>query len=145
MISFFLYIHSPPTMKSCTQPSKNWYHQEHTTTHTIVDVTWGWFQRVHAGTPVLTLPMLRLLLSKAQRWKNLWKQSKPCHVGIHWIALDEYSQMSTHMPGFRSFFRFLHHFVLAKWATSSIRVKACSAHLARLALLTLSYQRGWWL
>ena len=31
--------------------------------------------------------------------------------------------MSTHVPGFRSFFRFLLHFVLAKLATSSIRVK----------------------
>ena len=32
--------------------------------------------------------------------------------------------MSTHLPGFRSFFIcfFLHHFVLAKLATSSIRV-----------------------
>ena len=26
--------------------------------------------------------------------------------------------MSTHMPGFRSFFNFLHYFVLAKLATS---------------------------
>ena len=32
--------------------------------------------------------------------------------------------MSTHKPGFQSFFRFLHHFVLAKLVTSSIRVKA---------------------
>ena len=31
--------------------------------------------------------------------------------------------MSTHLLGFRSFFRFLHHFVLGKLATSSIRVK----------------------
>ena len=30
--------------------------------------------------------------------------------------------MNTHMTGFQSFFRFLHHFVLAKLATSSIRV-----------------------
>ena len=30
--------------------------------------------------------------------------------------------MSTHMPGFQSFFRFLHHFVLVKFATSSIKV-----------------------
>ena len=29
--------------------------------------------------------------------------------------------MSTHMPGFQSFFRFFHHFVLAKLANSSIR------------------------
>ena len=31
--------------------------------------------------------------------------------------------MSTHLPGFQSFSGFLHHFVLAKVATSSIRVK----------------------
>ena len=30
--------------------------------------------------------------------------------------------MSTHIPGFQSFFRFLHHFVLVKFCTSSIRV-----------------------
>ena len=39
------------------------------------------------------------------------------------MALVEYSQMSTHVPGFQSFFRFLHHFVLAKSASSSVRVK----------------------
>ena len=33
------------------------------------------------------------------------KTSKSCHVGIHWIALTGYSQMSTHMPGFQWFFR----------------------------------------
>ena len=31
--------------------------------------------------------------------------------------------MSTHEPGFQSFSGFLHHFVLAKLANSSIRVK----------------------
>ena len=39
--------------------------------------------------------------------------SKPCHVDIHWIALAEYSQMSTHVLGFQSFSGCLHHFVLA--------------------------------
>ena len=56
------------------------------------------------------------------KFKNTFK---PCHLGFHWIALAEYSQMSTfstHMPGFQSFFRFLHHFLLAKLATSSISV-----------------------
>ena len=48
----------------------------------------------------LTLPMLKQLSSKAQKCKNLWKMSKPCHVGIHWIDLDEYSQMSTHFSRF---------------------------------------------
>ena len=53
----------------------------------------------------LTLPMLRLLSSKGQGRKDSWKPSKPCHVGTHWIALAEYSQMSTHLPGFHWFFR----------------------------------------
>ena len=48
---------------------------------------------------------------------------QPSHVGIHRKALVEHYQMSTHLPGFQSFFRFLHHFVLAKLATSSVRVK----------------------
>ena len=33
------------------------------------------------------------------------RSSKPCHVGIHWKAL-EYSQMSTDVPGFQYFFSF---------------------------------------
>ena len=37
-----------------------------------------------------------------------------------WIALTEHFQMSTHLPGFQSYSGFLHHFVLAKLATSSI-------------------------
>ena len=65
-----------------------------------------------------TFPMLRLFSSKAPGCKDLWKPLKPCHVGIHWIALAEHSQMSTHLPGFRPFFRFLPHFVLAKLAFS---------------------------
>ena len=63
-----------------------------------------WFYKNWAPT-LSTLPMLRLLLSKAQERKEFWKPSKPCHVGIHWIALAEYSQESTHLPGFQSFFR----------------------------------------
>ena len=31
----------------------------------------------------LTLSMLRLLLSKAQKLKSLWKSSKPHHLGIY--------------------------------------------------------------
>ena len=55
----------------------------------------------------LTIVMLRLLSSKAQGCKDFRKLSKPCHVGIHRLALAEYSQTSTHVPGFQSFFRFL--------------------------------------
>ena len=70
----------------------------------------------------LILPMLRLVSSKAQWRKDFWKPSKPCHFGIHGKALDEFYQMSTHVPGFQSFFSFLRHFVTAKLATSSIMV-----------------------
>ena len=31
--------------------------------------------------------------------------------------------MSTHLPGFKSYFRFLHHFVLVKLASSSTSVE----------------------
>ena len=55
--------------------------------------------------------------------KIFWKPSKPFHVGIHWLALAEYSQMNTHTPGFQSLFSFLRHIVLAKLATTNIRVK----------------------
>ena len=61
----------------------------------------------------LTLPMLRLLLSTAKGCKDFWKPSRPCHVGIHKLAFNDYSQMRTHIPicqGFNHFSGFLHHF-----------------------------------
>ena len=83
-----------------------------------------WFKSfglVLGNITLLTLPMLRLILSsKAKGHKDFWKSSKTFHVGIHLIALTEYSQMSTHLPGFQVFASFLHYFVLAKLATSSI-------------------------
>ena len=36
------------------------------------------------------------------------------HVGIHWKVLTEYYQMSTHVPGFQSFFRFFASFCIGK-------------------------------
>ena len=49
-------------------------------------------------------PMLRLLTSKADRRKDLRKPSKPCHIGIQWRTLTEYSQMSISMcQGFSHF------------------------------------------
>ena len=42
---------------------------------------------------------------QSARMQRLLKKSKPCHVGIHWMVLAEYSQMYTHVPGFQSFFR----------------------------------------
>ena len=82
-----------------------------------------------AETHVITLPMLRVLSSKAQELQYFWEPSKPCHFGIYLTALTEYSHMSTHLPGFQSIFTgFLHHFILARLATSSIRVKERSMH-----------------
>ena len=58
--------------------------------------------------------MLRLLSPKAQGWKDFWKKLKPCHVGIHYIAPTEYSQMSTHMLKFQSFFSVFAPFYIGK-------------------------------
>ena len=41
---------------------------------------------------------------QSTRTQKLFKPSKPCHVGIQWIGLAEYSQMNTHVQGFQSFF-----------------------------------------
>ena len=60
----------------------------------------------------LTLPMVRLLSSKGQGRK-----------GIHWITLTEHSQMSTfNVSGSQSLSGSLHDFVMAKSATSIIRI-----------------------
>ena len=83
---------------------------------TLVDEL-SWKLSDHKHTLVvngLTLPMLRLLSSKAQGHKDFRNTSKPCHVGIHWKALAKYFQMSTHMPGFWSFFRFLALFCIGQ-------------------------------
>ena len=49
-----------------------------------------------------------------------------------------YSQMSTHMLGFGSFFSNLHHFVLLKLATTSIRVKGFSLEIVIWIYATLA-------
>ena len=85
---------------------------------------------------IYTLPMLRLLWFKSQGCKDFWKPSKPCHVGIHWTAFVEYSQMNTHVLGFQYFLRFFALFVLAKLAISSIRVNPSNAE-ATLVQITM--------
>ena len=62
----------------------------------------------------LTLPMLRLLSSKTQGRKDFWKSSKPCLVGINWIALAIYSLMSTYVPGFSHFSLFFSSFCIGQ-------------------------------
>ena len=53
---------------------------------------------------------------KAQEGKNLWKPSKPCHVGTHWIALTDYSQMNTHTPGVQRFPRIFALFCIGQFS-----------------------------
>ena len=67
--------------------------------------------------------MLKRLSSKAQGCKIFENHLNPVMFGIHWIALAEYSQMSTHLPEFQPLSGVLHHFVLAKLPSSSIHVK----------------------
>ena len=51
--------------------------------------------------------MLRLYFRPKHMNAKIYENHlNPIHVGIHWIALKEYSQMSTLVPGFQSFFRF---------------------------------------
>ena len=63
-----------------------------------------------SATICLTLSMLKLVSSKGQGGKYFWKPSTPCHVGIHWKAVTEHSQMSTNLPGFQSFSSFFASF-----------------------------------
>ena len=59
-------------------------------------------------------------MAEATFVQRFLKSSIPCHVGIHWKALIEYSHMSTNMPGLQSLF--MHHFVMTILATTSLRV-----------------------
>ena len=43
-------------------------------------------------------------LVQSTRMQRFLKPYKPCHVGIHWKAFADNHQMSTHLPGFQSFF-----------------------------------------
>ena len=53
-----------------------------------------------------------------------WKPSKPCHAGVHLIAVPECSQMSTHLPVFQSFLRFFASFCIGQISYQQhIRVK----------------------
>ena len=68
--------------------------------------------------------MLRLLSSKEQERRNIWKSFKHSHVGFHSKAHAQSYLLSTYLPGFPSFFSFSsHHFLLTKLATTSTRAK----------------------
>ena len=74
----------------------------------------------HSGVPSFLLAQKEINPSNAEAFR---KPSKPCHVGIHWKT---HRDLSNEYPCARVsiiFQGFLYHFVLAKLATTSIRVK----------------------
>ena len=74
------------------------------------------------GSLWLTLPVLRLLSSNAQGCKDLWNHRNPVMlVLIGKISLSTLRWVPI-CQGFSDFSGFLHYFVLANLATSSIRV-----------------------
>ena len=48
------------------------------------------------------------------RKHRILKSPKPCHIDIHWIALAEYSQISTNEPEFQLFFRLFASFCIGQ-------------------------------
>ena len=74
---------------------------------------------------------------------------KPCHVGIDMIAITEYFKMNIYVPGFQSFLGFLHHFVLAKLATSNRRIKIfsekCIGHKEMLKIVGSAWALLLWM
>ena len=96
-------------------------YQHNATVNTSL-ITRHYFLSCSLPCKVFILMMLNLFYPSHSS-TEMWQLPKPCHVGTHWKALAEYSQVSTHLPGFQSFLRILYHFVLVKSATSSIRVK----------------------
>ena len=78
----------------------------------------------------ITLTMLRLLSSKAQGCKDYRRPSKPCHIGIHWIALAEHSDEYLCARVSIIFSDFC-KIILAKLASSSIRVNRREVYLSR--------------
>ena len=89
-------------------------------------------------------------MTKAQEGKVFLKPSKPCRLGIHWIALVEYSQMSTPYARVSVIFKVLASFIfrIGKLATTSIRVKGSLSILRYIhehidALQTDGYHSAW--
>ena len=86
----------------------------------------------------LTLPMLRLLSSKAQGCNDFWKPSKPCHVGIligelslkplRWVPM---CQVFGHFSGF------LHHFVFGRISHQQHKGKEILQKLLSWSMLIL--------
>ena len=83
--------------------------------------------------------MVRLLSSKAQGLKDFRKTSKPGHVGTHWIALAEYYHMSTHVPGFQSFFRLFASFYIGQ--ISQQRHEGLKCQFTKFTILEFSNYR----
>ena len=109
-----------------------------------ISIPWVWIMHVCSYPYFMKIAVLNPFHAEATfvhgRNMQFWNPTKPCNVGIHWKAHAEYYQMSTHMPGFRSFFSFLASFCIdqIKLATSSQRVKVtrCLPNRFKICLLS---------
>ena len=79
--------------------------------------------------------MLRLISSKAQLY------CIHLSISIHWIALAEYSEMSTHMLGFQSFSASLFHLEMAKLVSCSIRVNK-DTRIIRIKIINVAFLKN---
>ena len=81
----------------------------------------SWVQSRTSTKPLYYYASATFVRSTKAQW--YWKPSKPFHVGIHWIMLSLRTLRWVPMcQGLSHFSGVLHYFVLAKLATSSIRV-----------------------
>ena len=109
-------------MKSENSETRALFFLRYTKGKIIIYVIFFWLLRVEL---MINPSNGKATFVQSTRMQSFFKKPfKPSHVGIHLITLAEYSQMRTHVLWFQSFFQFfiLHHFVLAKFDTSSIKV-----------------------
>ena len=76
---------------------------------------------------------------QSTRTQKFRKPPKPCCVGTHGKALAEHSHMSTHLPGFQSFFRFF-----APFCIGQISHKHCCRIRVKCLLIVYQVEMGLW-
>ena len=73
-----------------------------------------WAEKKRSDTMFLNPSNAKATFVQSTWLQSFRKTSKSCHVGIYWKALTEYSQMSTHMSWFQSFFVCFASFCIGK-------------------------------
>ena len=116
-----------------------------------IDCIFNWAWSGPAGSIVLTLPMLRLYFcSKHKNVKIYEKHLNPVLLVFIWKLSLSTVKWVPICQGFGNFQFFLHHFVLAKLTTSSIRVNPSNDEATfvqstrtQCVLKTISTQSCW--